>query len=965
MDFAPEATKNNCLTNALNATLVTMNGNELQLQNDMGNVKTDAKLPEGFIPLGTTELGGIIYIVSYNPKDKMSQIGSFPSPQRYSSTESKTKDKTWNISRENTEQILLSDQIFNPGDQFVFVVDEFEKATATDPARSLLSYLYDQQEGDPEDHFIKASVGLLTEDNKVIKLYDVNNYIITDKDKLEYQTITCKFSGRLVLVLEKVLYYPNVSTKCLVEKNINKEDIYKLYVNTSLYNLHEEEFNPVGLQIKLTLGNQTKTKLIWSNSKEFSTDLDLTTLFGIKPNINTPTLVNVEVTPISSTMFNDTPDVQETFQHPGKDENGDDIIITNILKGTLLKSCSYSTSVDLSKVNSGLVEMPIYNYLVYDKHVYLNYGFSIFNKQGQIHQSTKYNISYIHNNEVDSLHEQDVFLDNLEAGNIDLELEKDCLYVVKFVVTLYTEKTDEDEPITFYRWLYTTPLFNQYSGKYSDFDEKIPDLNIQSEANLQYSSQATKVQQIVPGLYLKKGSLTEQEATATEMYNLETTLSKNTITLTSDYANIVITGLTKDKFGKVGTFTINNTKEIQDTVDFSYLNNVIYVNGFKDEVSNVEAQKIFSIKSFDVDRPLVFCPMSYANYISSDIPSDAKIGVTVNFADGPQPSFFERWDGDFGSDCTTFNELSMGRVGYATTLSPELKCGEDVSIQTHSDLYKKEGDSYKRIRCIFTQATDGNNSVQPCLIKISDAEDSGQPNNGVHLLKTVLDTIYTYRDISISGFQQANPIDYKTQCTLNGTIIADESIPAKVSLNPINIDIKIGETNLSNIVAQYNNAFPEQLNQNNVTIQPKENLKVNTNIYRKYVIPLTLLQYTPEISEYIALDSNGTNAYFFNGISKDSEGNKTQPYRFIDHQTMDKLTINNSTILHRLPLNNEYDFDPSLIWEIRLVSDLPYLVFNSTYTNLAEFRSNTGATCHVLAAHDNREFIFKKNENTN
>mgnify|MGYP000472891599 FL=1 len=29
MDFAPEATKNNCLTNALNATLVTMNGNEL------------------------------------------------------------------------------------------------------------------------------------------------------------------------------------------------------------------------------------------------------------------------------------------------------------------------------------------------------------------------------------------------------------------------------------------------------------------------------------------------------------------------------------------------------------------------------------------------------------------------------------------------------------------------------------------------------------------------------------------------------------------------------------------------------------------------------------------------------------------------------------------------------------------------------------------------------------------------
>nr|DAU11470.1 MAG TPA: hypothetical protein [Bacteriophage sp.] len=34
----------------------------------MGNGKVyKAELPEGYVPLGTTELGGIIYIVSYNP----------------------------------------------------------------------------------------------------------------------------------------------------------------------------------------------------------------------------------------------------------------------------------------------------------------------------------------------------------------------------------------------------------------------------------------------------------------------------------------------------------------------------------------------------------------------------------------------------------------------------------------------------------------------------------------------------------------------------------------------------------------------------------------------------------------------------------------------------------------------------------------------------------------------------------
>lgn len=969
MDFAPEATKNNCLTNALNATLVTMNGNELQLQNDMGNAETKAKLPDGFIPLGTTELGGIIYIVSYNPKNKKSQIGSFPSPQRYSSTESNTKDKTWNISRENTEQILLSNQIFNPGDQFVFVVDELEKATVTDPARSLLSYLYDCQEGDPKDHFIKASVGLLTEDNKVIKLYDVNNYIITNKEELnesKYQTITCKFSGKLVLVLEKVLYYPNVSTKCLVEKNVNGKDIYKLYINTSLYNLNEEEFNPVGLQIKLTLGNQTKTKLIWSNSKEFITDLDLTTLFGIKPNINIPTLVNIEVTPISSTMFNDTPDVQETFQRPGKDDNGNDIIITDILKGTLLKSCSYSTSVDLSKVNSGLVEMPIYNYLVADKHIYLNYGFNIFIEQGQEHQSTLYNIYCVNNNDVYSIYEKDIVLDNKETGNLNLELEKDNLYLMYFNIVLYNEKTNKPKKIPFYRWLYTNTLFNQYSGKYNDFNERIPDLHIQSEANLQYSSQAIDVQQIVPGLYLKKGSLTEQEATAKSTYDLTTTLINNTITLTSDYAKIEITTPSID-----GEFKENISRS-NVSVNFSSLNNVIFVNNFKDIVQGVEAQKIFSIKNFDVDKPLVFCPMSYTNYISQDIPSDDSLSVEVKSVDGSDKSALELWSSKYiSNDLSSFDELTIGRVGYAITLSPELKKGTNaVGISEYSSLYKNTGNDsnnhYERIYCIFAPAVDGANSVLPCLIKISDAESLNQieQNSGYFLLRKVLDTIYTYRDISISGFQQANPIDYKTQCVINGSTVIDEAIPHTITLHQIGIDIKIGNTNLHNLVEHFK-TISSEINLNNVTINPIEELKIPTNVYRKYLIPTTLIQYTPEISEYIALDPNGVNAYFFNGISKDSEGNKTQPYRFIDHKTMNKLTINNSTILSELKLNDTYYFNPSIINEIRLVEDLPYLVFNANTSNLATFQLSGGGTHPVLTRYNNLEFIYKKNANKN
>ena len=83
LDNHPLMTPNTVLTDALNATLVTMNGNEMVLQNDMGNARVkNAKLPPGYIPIGMKEYGGIIYIACYNPLTNKGQIGCFPSPQR-------------------------------------------------------------------------------------------------------------------------------------------------------------------------------------------------------------------------------------------------------------------------------------------------------------------------------------------------------------------------------------------------------------------------------------------------------------------------------------------------------------------------------------------------------------------------------------------------------------------------------------------------------------------------------------------------------------------------------------------------------------------------------------------------------------------------------------------------------------------------------------------------------------------
>ena len=134
MDFAPDNTQATCLSNALNATLVTMNGNELSLQNDMGNGRVEtAYLPEGYVPVGTCEFGDIIYIVSYNPITNKSQIGCFPSPERNISSEELSGIKTkFNLEEftkstefgfretiSNSIKRVIYDNSLNPGDKFI------------------------------------------------------------------------------------------------------------------------------------------------------------------------------------------------------------------------------------------------------------------------------------------------------------------------------------------------------------------------------------------------------------------------------------------------------------------------------------------------------------------------------------------------------------------------------------------------------------------------------------------------------------------------------------------------------------------------------------------------------------------------------------------------------------------------------------------------------------------------------
>lgn len=106
MDLNPLTTPSNVMTSCLNGTIITYNGNEFVLQNDMGNGRVEtAYLPAGYVPIGIKEHGGIIYVASYNPLTNKGQIGSFPSPERNISSNE--------ISQ--TDKIIAQQSFFNNG----------------------------------------------------------------------------------------------------------------------------------------------------------------------------------------------------------------------------------------------------------------------------------------------------------------------------------------------------------------------------------------------------------------------------------------------------------------------------------------------------------------------------------------------------------------------------------------------------------------------------------------------------------------------------------------------------------------------------------------------------------------------------------------------------------------------------------------------------------------------------------
>lgn len=226
MDFSPENTPATSLTSALNATLITYNGNELALQNDMGNARVEsAYLPEGYVPVGTCEFGDIIYVVSYNPLINKSQIGCFPSPERNISTEEigglkqtlsaadfKEGEK---IKNSSVKKIIYANKYMNPGDKYIIYTKNLD-------TKYLSDYGNTSHEHGKFPKLVKIHVVSIEDSGKIVYLdsttkwyddYYLINLTENDGDKLDidnyrsltssgYSIFSSKVSGKLALLIE-------------------------------------------------------------------------------------------------------------------------------------------------------------------------------------------------------------------------------------------------------------------------------------------------------------------------------------------------------------------------------------------------------------------------------------------------------------------------------------------------------------------------------------------------------------------------------------------------------------------------------------------------------------------------------------------------------------------------------------------------------------------------------------------
>lgn len=525
MDVSPLSTTGDSLSDCLNGTFCTMNGDELVLQNDMGNGRVQtAYLPKGYIPIGTTQLGGIIYIASYNPFTNKCQIGSFPSPQRTSDKRDKLEKEIPLDKDENIIRVVLSDEIFKPGDKFYLTIPgqymqykyteslpEIKVETENKSQAEIQAEIKKAKIAYVKNHFLKFSVAIISEEAQIIKLNEdpiieePKNNTEDDftKDINKFKVCTSKISGKLILIIERVTFDYSINFNAFSGVAVNSGNP-TFYLNFNLNANSQDKFFPNRLVLESsakyndTSYGQTLTfpaegEFTSGNSPDFrSFNYSAKNIY----NNNVVDPVRTETLPQISQLVDDLTNANYWgSSHNPVYLNILATLYTNNFKinsegekiGECLPTATKQYVIDLSKVASNTVELSRYTYTIVDGipisaeitfelKTYLDSAYEI--------KSTIVNIYNVKDNSVNKVGQG-----TLEGNTVTFEnLENNYLYLIEFQIKTGRSNPQENESpdekiINIYRYLYSNSnIVASFNKELTDYEQAVPTLTL--EANV-------------------------------------------------------------------------------------------------------------------------------------------------------------------------------------------------------------------------------------------------------------------------------------------------------------------------------------------------------------------------------------------------------------------------------------------------------------------------------------------------
>lgn len=301
-DLNPINTPNTVLTDCLNGTILTYNGNEYSLQNDMGNYALEhCKLPENYVPVAIKEYGDILYILSYNPIAKKTQIGSYPSIRQIV----KNRD---NSGQNHVKALPYTDESINyteivDNNEITIIYDDEYKINPGDKIQ--ITESSSSNEGAPE--FTTTRYYIMDSDKM---LYDITDQIDKFVEASDPELITWQMPGWLCA---KIVPFKLDKCDIVVGSNSYYNQItktgelhLKYIAESSDKNFNDKYYNdsPYTFSVDVTYNDQVNPSSTYPERFNKRVDYDSSMVYytnddskSISINNNNPNPIKVTVTP--------------------------------------------------------------------------------------------------------------------------------------------------------------------------------------------------------------------------------------------------------------------------------------------------------------------------------------------------------------------------------------------------------------------------------------------------------------------------------------------------------------------------------------------------------------------------------------------------------------------------------------------------------------------------------------------